>query len=103
MGFSGNSNQEAVQLRGGSPDNPPDNEIPNQYNGFDSTNSNTNSDSSSQTSVENKEKTKQSIVFNYSSIHLTEDMDSLLNKGLNFCILSLKLDMTQVFVDLKKN
>ena len=43
-----------------------------------------------------------SIVFNYSSIELTEDMDKVINKGLNFSILPKKLDMTQVWVDIKR-
>ena len=43
-----------------------------------------------------------SLVFNYSSIQLTEPMSSLLNKGLNFSILPLKLDITQILVDFRK-
>ena len=43
-----------------------------------------------------------SIVFNYSNIVLTEAMQNLLNRGLNFSILPLKLDLTQVLVDYKK-
>ena len=41
-------------------------------------------------------------MFNYSKIELTEPMNSLLNKGLNFCILPLKLDLTEVLVDFNK-
>ena len=41
-------------------------------------------------------------VFNYSKIELTEEMVELLNLGLNFAILPLKLDITQVLVDFKK-
>ena len=40
-----------------------------------------------------------SLVYNYSSIKLTEPMNSLLNRGLNFSILPLKLDITQILVD----
>jgi hypothetical protein len=43
-----------------------------------------------------------SIIFNYSSIELTDSMKNVLNKGLNFSILPLKLDITQVLVDYKK-
>ena len=43
-----------------------------------------------------------SVVFNYSSIELTESMERLLNRGLNFAILPLKLDLTQVLVDFRK-
>ena len=43
-----------------------------------------------------------SIVFNYSTIVLTEAMVSVLNRGLNFCILPMKLDITQVLVDWKR-
>ena len=42
------------------------------------------------------------IVFNYSDIELTEDMVSLINLGLNFSVLPLKLDITQVLVDFKQ-
>ena len=42
-----------------------------------------------------------SVVFNYSKIKLTPAMESLLNRGLNFSILPLKLDITQVLVDFK--
>ena len=42
------------------------------------------------------------IVFNYSSIVLTDAMTRLLNRGFNFCILPMKLDMTQLLVDLKR-
>ena len=43
-----------------------------------------------------------SLVFNYSNIQLTEPMNSLLNRGLNFAILPLKLDITQILVDFRK-
>ena len=45
---------------------------------------------------------KESLVYNYSSIILTEAMESLLNRGLNFAILPKKLDITQVLVDFRK-
>ena len=38
-------------------------------------------------------------MFNYSSVVLTESMEKVLNRGLNFCILPLNLDITQVLVD----
>ena len=44
----------------------------------------------------------KSIVFNYSSIDITESMDKLLNCGLNFFVLPYKLDLTQTLVDEKK-
>ena len=51
----------------------------------------------------NKHKIKLlTAIFNYSSIVLTDDMKELLNMGLNFAILPLKLDITQVLVDFKK-
>ena len=40
-------------------------------------------------------------IFNYSSIELSEAMTKLLNRDLNFAILPLKLDLTQVLVDFK--
>ena len=43
-----------------------------------------------------------SVVFNISSIELTEAMDKLLNRGLNFSVLPDKLDITQVLVDWKR-
>jgi hypothetical protein len=46
-------------------------------------------------------KQKLSIVFNYSSIILTEPMERVLNRGLNFCVQPLKLDLTQVLVDFR--
>ena len=48
-----------------------------------------------------KRKQPISIVFNYSSIILTAAMEKVLNKGLNFAILPLNLDITQVLVDFK--
>ena len=42
------------------------------------------------------------MVFNYSKVTLTKSMKNLLNRGFNFSILPLKLDLTQVLVDFKK-
>ena len=42
------------------------------------------------------------MVFNYSKIKLTQAMENLLNRGFNFSILPLKLDLTQVLVDFKR-
>ena len=43
-----------------------------------------------------------SVVFNSSNIILTEAMEKVLNRGLNFAILPLKLDLTQVLVDYER-
>ena len=45
---------------------------------------------------------KQSVVFNYSGIELSEPMIKLLNRGLNFSILPYKCDITQVLADYKR-
>ena len=50
----------------------------------------------------NIDKEPNSLVFNYSKLKLTDAMSSLLNRGLNFSILPLKLDITEVLVDYKK-
>ena len=50
----------------------------------------------------NKRKSENGIVFDYSDIELTEDMISLINLGLNFAVLPLKLDITQVLNDYKQ-
>lgn len=47
-------------------------------------------------------KQKINVIFNYSSIVLTEAMENLLNRGLNFVITPLSLDMSQVLVDFAK-
>ena len=39
-------------------------------------------------------KQRINIVFNYSKIQLTTAMTNVLNRGLNFCILPMKLDLT---------
>ena len=51
-----------------------------------------------------KQKRKQriSVVFNYSSVKLTSGMEKVLNRGLNFAILPLKLNITQVLVDFSR-
>ena len=54
------------------------------------------------TSMKKLKKQNVSTVFNYSSIELTEAMVALLNRGLIFAILPLKLDLTQVLVDFKR-
>ena len=42
------------------------------------------------------------VVFNYSKVQLTEAMESVLNRGLKFCILPLKLDVTQIPTDFRR-
>ena len=37
---------------------------------------------------------KQDIIFNYSRIVLSEPMEKLINRGLNFSVLPKKLDIT---------
>ena len=44
---------------------------------------------------------KLNVIFNYSKIVLTEDMEKVLNRGLKFCIQPHKLDLTQLLVDFK--
>ena len=48
------------------------------------------------------QKQQISVIFNYSKITLTDSMERVLNRGLNFCILPLKLDLTQVLVEFKQ-
>ena len=43
-----------------------------------------------------------SAVYNYSKITLTPGMTSLLNKGLNFCVTPIKLNLAELIVDLDK-
>ena len=45
---------------------------------------------------------KNTVIFNYSNIILTKPMENLLNRGLNFSILPMKLDITEVLTDYKK-
>ena len=47
-------------------------------------------------------KQKITLIFNYSNIVLTEAMNNVLNRGLNFCILPIKLDITQVLVEFRQ-
>ena len=44
----------------------------------------------------------RNIIFNYSSLVLTKAMEALLNRALSFCVLPLKLDITQVLVDINR-
>ena len=43
-----------------------------------------------------------SVVFNISDITLTVSMEKVLNRGLNFAVLPVKLDITQVLVDWRR-
>ena len=54
------------------------------------------------TPINTKSVEKKSIIFNYSSIELTEPMKRLLGRGLNFSVLPKKLDTTQVMVDFER-
>ena len=49
-----------------------------------------------------KRRSKINVVFNYSSIVLTKEMEKVLNRGLEFCIQPLKLDLTQILVDYQR-
>ena len=49
-----------------------------------------------------KRRSKINVVFNYSSISLTREMEKVLNRGLKFCIQPLKLDLTQILVDYQR-
>ena len=49
-----------------------------------------------------KKKQKISVVFNYSKITLTNGMEKVLNRGLNFSITPLNLNITQVLVDFSR-
>ena len=42
------------------------------------------------------------VVFNYSTLVITDPMNRLFNRGLNFSILPLKLDITQTLVEFKR-
>ena len=42
------------------------------------------------------------LVFNYSDLVLSEPMKSLLGRALNFSVLPLKLDITEVLVDFNR-
>ena len=45
---------------------------------------------------------KQILVYNYSSVVFTDAMLNVLNCGLNFAILTLKLAISQVLIDFKR-
>ena len=47
-------------------------------------------------------KQKISVIFNYSKLELTPAMESLLNRGLNFAITPLKLDLTQTLAEFRR-
>ena len=42
------------------------------------------------------------MVFNYSGIELSQDMENLFNRGLSFAITPLSLNLSQVLVDVSK-
>ena len=52
----------------------------------------------------NKEKSKTpiSVVFNYSNIELTSSMIKLLNRGLNFCVMPAKVNLSKLMSDFRK-
>ena len=47
-------------------------------------------------------KATTTAVYNYSDIVLTPDMESLLNRGLNFCVDPLKLNITDILMQWRK-
>ena len=47
-------------------------------------------------------KQKINVVFNYSDIELTAAMENVLNKGLKFAVLPLKLDIAQILTDFRR-
>ena len=49
-----------------------------------------------------EQRQKINVVFNYSDLVLTDAMNNLLNRGLNFAITPLHLNLTQVLVDFAK-
>ena len=51
---------------------------------------------------EKKKREKVSVVFNYSKIDITNAMENVLNRGLNFAIMPLKLNLTQLLVEYQK-
>ena len=53
--------------------------------------------------IQNKLKAEPiSAVYNYSAITLTEGMIKLLNRGLNFCVTPVKLNITQLLTEIGK-
>jgi hypothetical protein len=49
-----------------------------------------------------KSKEQISAVYNHSSLNLTPAMETILNRGLNFCVTPLTLNLTNVLVDYRK-
>ena len=49
-----------------------------------------------------KKKVNITAVYNYSKSTLTEAMENILNRGLNFCINPIKLNLSELLVDYKK-
>ena len=47
-------------------------------------------------------KKNMNAVFNYSSLLITDDMQKLLNRGLNFCIKPLKINLSSILTDFKR-
>ena len=47
-------------------------------------------------------KQRINVIFYYSTVKLTQDMENVLNRGLNIAILPLNLDLTQVLTDFKR-
>ena len=47
-------------------------------------------------------KQQTDIIFNYSNVKLSDDMQKLLNRALNFALLPFKLDITQLLVDFNR-
>ena len=43
-----------------------------------------------------------SAIYNFSTLTLTLDMIKVLNRGLNFCVAPLKLNLTEILVDFRK-
>jgi hypothetical protein len=53
--------------------------------------------------MQDKKKTKTvSAIYNQSSITLTKPMESLLNRGLNFCVTPHNINRTEILVDYRK-
>jgi hypothetical protein len=49
-----------------------------------------------------KNRQKINLIYNFSSIALTRDMEKVLNRGLNFCVTPPALNLTDILVDYKK-
>ena len=53
--------------------------------------------------IQDQKKNKNiSVIYDFSTIQLTEGMTKILNRGLNFCITPLKLNITEILVDYRK-